>query len=273
MKFSDWWQDKRYQNERRVLIGASVAVVLFSTIFGLMIYYRPLSDLEIKAVEAANPPPVAPVTPVPTAAPPVEKTRTELAAEMVMDGRLVEAEEILNRDEAESRRLRGAIAWKRGNLAEAKTSFERAVSLNPSGLADLCNLAGIQLQLGDVAGAADNLRRAHEVSPDDTFVANRLLLARVQAGDTDQVSAEVSAALKAAPETSLPSVAAAAAALEMKRGNFSKAAEFLNAAKSSLQPEIFESLIIEAPLSEFANNPAISPFYRNQSAASGPAGR
>jgi len=265
MKFSDWWQDKRYLQERTLVVGTVVVLLLLSLVVGLLIYLRPLPE-ETLAQNAASP--EAAPTPIP-APEPAKKTAIELAADLVIAGRLVEAERILNGEEIALLRLRGAIAWKKNNLLEAARCFRAAVKIDPRSVADLCNLAGVQLQLNDAPAAVVNLRVAHEVDSGDVFLANRLFLARIQAGEINNVAAEVTNALKAAPETSLPSIAAAAAAIELQRGNPAMAAKFLHAAQGCLAPEVFESLLAEAPLAAFSSEAAIAPFYLRQEPASG----
>lgn len=260
MKISDWWQDKRYLHERSLVVGTAVILVLLSLVFGLLIFLRPPDD-DLSEEESVPPIAAAASTPAPE---PAKKTAVELAADLVMDGRLVEAERLLDVQELELLRLRGAIAWKKNELPEAVRCFRAAVEIDPRSVADLCNLAGIQLQLNEVAAAVANLRMAHDVSPDDIFITNRLLLARIQAGEVNRVAAEISSALEAAPESSLPSVAAAAAAVELQRGNAAKAATFLHAAKKSLAPEVFESLLVETPLAAYSSDQALSPFYLRQ---------
>lgn len=260
MKVSDWWQDKRYLHERSLVVGTAVTLVLLSLVFGLLVIMRP-PDENLPTEDTA--PAVAAVLAKPTPEP-AKKTPVELATNLVMDGRLVEAERVLDVQELELLRLRGAIAWKRNDLPKALSCFRAAVEIEPRSVPDLCNLAGIQLQLNEAAAAVANLRVAHDVSPDDVFITNRLLLARIQAGELDRVAAEISSALQAAPETSLPSVAAAAAAVELHRGNSAKAATFLHSAKRSLAPEVFESLLVEAPLAAHSSNQALSLFFLSQ---------
>jgi tetratricopeptide (TPR) repeat protein len=258
MQFSDWWQDKRYSSERRLAVSTLSVIVVLSLVFWALWSWRPPlgSQPAEAAIPAATPAPSAPAAPQP------EKAGIELAADLVIAGRLVEAERILVQREVEIFRLRGAIAWKRNDLEEARKCFQEAVARAPFSVADLGNLAGVQLQLSDLPGAVANLKTAHEADPQDAFIANRLLLARLQAGEITPVAREVDSALKAAPETSLASVAIAAAVIEMQRGDKAKAARFLRAAQSCLAPEVFDSLLVEQPLAVHANDTALAEFFR-----------
>ncbi len=260
MKFSDWWQDKRYLHERSLFVGTVVILVLLSLVFGLLMFLRPPD--EVLPVEEAVPP-VAEASPPPSAEP-AKKAAFEIAADLVMNGRLVEAGRVLDAQELELLRLRGAIAWKENNMPEAVRYFKAAVEIAPRSMPDLGNLAGVQLQLNEVAAAVANLRVAHDVSPGDVFIANRLLLARIQAGEVERVAAEIASALETAPETSVPFVAAAAAAVELQRGNVAQAVTFLHAARNTLPPAVFESLLVEAPLASFSAEAALAPFYLRQ---------
>lgn len=255
MKISDWWKDKRYLHERTLVVGTVVVVVLFSLVFGLLLFLRPVDDNQSASGT------VPPVAAVPSAPQPAKKSAIEQAADLVLAGRLVEADRILDVQEVELLRLRGAIAWKKNDLSEAMRYFRAAVEIAPRSATDLCNLAGIQLQMKEEAAAVANLRVAHEVSPSDVLITNRLLLARIQAGEVDQVAGEISLALDASPETSLPTVAVAAAAVELRRGNATNAANFLHAAKRNLAPEVFASLLVEAPLAAYASEQALAPYY------------
>lgn len=259
--FIEWQRDKRFAHEHRMVWGALFVLVVLGLIFLGLFFLWPMPKPEA-AIDSWPGPGVAATLPSPE--PQAESTDLEIAAEHILAGQYDEADQVLNAHQLEIFRLRGVIAWKRGDLDAASVHFREAVEIDPQSVPDLCNLAAVRLQKNEVQGAVENLRQAHALSPADIFISNRLLLARIQLGETEAVATEVSTALQTAPEASLPSVATAAAAVELARGNPEQAAQFLHAAKGCLPPEIFESLLVEVPLASFAAEKALAPFFHTQ---------
>jgi tetratricopeptide (TPR) repeat protein len=258
----EWWQDKRYTNERRIVFATAGVLLLLPPLFYLLSFFRTPEIVPTRATVQA---PAVAEPPAPPA-----KSVIEQATEMVASGQLDAAEKFLDAEEVGFWRLRGAIAWQRNQLPEALRFFQAAAAAAPDSAIDLGNLAQIQLLLGDAAGAVTSLRAAQAADPRDEFVANRLYLARIQAGESEAVAVEVDRLLQAAPGSSLPTTAMAAAAVALQRGNPGEAAKFLRAGRSCLPPEIFESLLLETPLASHASDPEVAPFYLKNVAEKGP---
>jgi tetratricopeptide (TPR) repeat protein len=64
----------------------------------------------------------------------------------------------------------GEVLLRQSNPQDARAALERALEINPDLVATRINLSVALLQLGELAGADQVLRRAEELAPDDPFV-------------------------------------------------------------------------------------------------------
>lgn len=185
----------------------------------------------------------------------------EKAAQLLADGQLDEASKALSEADLLMNRLSGKIAWKRGDTATALAKFQEALRLSPNTTEDLANLASVEAATGRAVEAVALLKRARELAPDDVYIENRYLLARLQAGDAAGVRTEVTTALELSPENGLAGFAFAAAALELAAGQFGNGASFLHAAKARLPSATFAKLLEQPPISSYAARPELQSFF------------
>lgn len=259
MSFRRWWGDLRYEQERRIIV-ASIVILFFTLIFVAFLAYSKIESMrkedelemsdgsvEALAAEQAKPLPLNGVL--------------EQAAKCVSDARFEDAAPLLQSVELELVRLQGTVAFKTGDLPKAETLFERALVIDPASIPDLINLADLRLRTGKAALAVALFNRAQATSPDNIYVANRYLLARIEAGDVAGVRSEIQTALKLSPKNCLPRVAVSAAALELSIGQYVNAANFLYAAQSKLPAQTFKSLLNETPISSYAARSELRPFF------------
>lgn len=255
---SAWWQEKRYQHERRtvaVVAAVGVVVLVFVAILGYATHLG-VNHQEPIALSPHLTPAESPSLPPTTTAGLLEQAAGKIAA-----GNTAEGAVALRQAGLLVIRLEGILAWKQGDLPLAAQSFSRALEIDPESVPDLVNLAGVELSQGRATQAVEHLSRARGLAMDDPYIANRLLLARLQAGDIAGVRSEVQAVLESNPENGLPTVAIAAAALELAAGQPRNAANFLYAASSVLPQTIFTSLLEEPPLASHSHREELSPFY------------
>lgn len=249
---TNWWADPRFSGERTTLRAILVGSVLLAVFIPLGLFFlKPNADT------------AAAVPPARTASTPVNlpPNLIEIARAHIVENKLPEAVVALSAAEIEMLRLNAIIAWKRNRLDEAGTLFSTVVQRNPGVANDLSNLAGVRMQQGRVTEAIASLRLAREAAPGNAYISNRHLLARIEAGESEAVENEVRQLLKASPETSLPLVAVAAAAIELDRRDFPRATDFLRAARTSLPPDIFQSLLSERPLARHAAEEEMAAFF------------
>ena len=166
----------------------------------------------------------------------------------VLSGDWATAEETLAVAEIETLRLRGVLAFRRQDFSAALDFFEKVVENSRSGPPDWINLASSLGALGRWEEAIAAYDKARTINPDDDYSANRYYLALLQSGQRERASQEVAAALQVAPAQSLSQVALTSAVLAWENGQKSKAEEYIRAAQSLLNQEIFQSLISEPPL-------------------------
>lgn len=262
---ADWWGDIRYEQERRIIVTLAVALLLSAVLVAILAISTSLRMREERAVPSLSKAAGSLQPPRETAVVPVNGV-LEQAAGLVVEGNLEEASKILHSAEISLLRLQGIIAWKSGDTPTAAGRFERALALDPSSSPDLVNLAGIRLLEKNPAAAVELLKKAQESAPDEVYIANRYLLARIEAGDLGGVRSDVQTALSVSPQNSLDRIAFAAAALELAAGQFSNAANFLYAAQGKLPAGTFNSLLNEAPISAYADKQEIRPFFANRNA-------
>src|SRR3974377_436165 len=95
---------------------------------------------------------------------------------------------------------RGNEALKKGDLALARSEFEKAVRLSPKDAAAQSALGWVLVLQGQSDAAIEHLRAAIQAKP--SFVNARLTLASVlsQQGKSDEAEQEARAATKIAPE-------------------------------------------------------------------------
>jgi tetratricopeptide (TPR) repeat protein len=259
MSLLRWWRDIRFEQERRIVI-ASFVIVILALIFVAVLAYSKIESMrkedefalsdgsaEALAAEQAKPPPLNGVL--------------EQAAQCVSDSRFEDAVPLLQSAELELVRLQGMVAFKAGDLPKAESLFERALVIDPASIPDLINLADLRLRTGKADLAVALFNRAQAAGPDNTYVANRYLLARIEAGDVAGVRNEIQTALKLSPKNCLPRVGVSAAALELIIGQYVNAANFLYAAQASLPAETFKNLLRETPLSSYATRSELRPFF------------
>jgi tetratricopeptide (TPR) repeat protein len=255
MDLLDWMQDKRFAQERRVIAISVVVIVLFATVYSVLIFTRPPDLVE-----------PSPALRVPASLPdpevPPKVLENNPVVPLITAGRLREATQMLDQQEAFILRLRGAIAWEEGNEAKAREAFEKAVQLAPGSALDLGHLAMVRLKQGDETEAIGILRDARALAPADDFLQSLHFLARLQAGQSVEVTRELEESLQVAPENTLPGIAMASAAVCLQDGRINDAVQFLNAAKSALPPFQFRALLAQEPLAKFADHPAIAAYYR-----------
>lgn len=257
---SNWWSDPRFAGERTALRATLIAAVLLAIFVPLGLFF-----LKPGAADNAAPPPASPLpSPTPELPQNLPQNLIEMARAHVLENKLPEAVSVLAAAEIEILRLNAIIAWKQNHLDEAGTLFATIVQLSPGAANDLSNLAGVRMQQGRVLEAIASLRLARDAAPGDAYISNRYLLARIEAGEGEAVANEVRQLMNASPEISLPLVAAAAAAIELDRRDIPRATDFLRAARSSLPPGVFQSLLSERPLARHAAEEAMAPFFLGQ---------
>lgn len=254
-----WLWDERFAHERRVLF--LLALFLFAglalvTVLSVTKYLSIQKDESLYALSSSA------GTVAPAASPhPVTQGALETAANLIGDNRIDEASVLLQDAEVVVARFQGIIAWKKGDMGTAARKFETALQVAPESVPDLVNLAGIHMLNGQPAASAKLLDSAAKLAPDDIYISNRFLLARLAAGDIAGVRNEVRTALESAPDTGLPRAAFAAAALEIKAGEYSKAANFLFAVQTRMPSHMFNSLLNESPFHECSNRFEFQPFF------------
>lgn len=254
---SPWWVDLRYNYERRMVFTSAIIVLIAAIGVGVLSYATYVrnqkeDDLNLSTRFMGNS-----TTPVV----PPRVNLLDTASRLVVDGQLDEATKVLQEAELLTNRLVGIIAWKRGDLATASARFAEALTISPDSSADLVNLAGVELANGKSADAMALFERARTLSPDDLYIQNRYLLARLQTGDIAGVRNEVQTALELSPENSLPRVAFGAAALEFAAGQFANGANFLYAAKAKLPSGTFDNLLAEPSITAYSTRPELAPFF------------
>jgi len=252
-----YYTDLRFGRERRLILCGIIALPLLFAVIALTYLRHPETEI------TSLPTPVEPDPPSQAAAAPTQPpSAMQVAADLILSNRSADAAPYLDVAEIELLRLRGIMEWKTGHLNAAREHFRAAIALSPKSIPDLCNLAAVELVLGDAAQASHHLLTASDLAPEDTFISNRLLLARIQAGAIEDVRREIRTQLETTPERSLPHVAAAAAAVELEDGNVTQAITFLEYAGSHFTPEVFQSLLSEAPLVKFSSKKEVADYYK-----------
>lgn len=257
MSFARWWGDIRFEQERRILAISGIILFLTAVFVGILSYTKIKSMRDDEGGAAA--PSVSPKTGQAISAYP--EGILEKAGRCVSDSRFAEAAPLLRSAELTLNRLQGTVAWKTGDTKTAEMFFERALSIEPESVPDLTNLANLRLQTGNAVSAAGLFKKAREAGPEDAYVANRYLLARIEAGDGDAVEAEIRTAWKPGQENSVARMGVPAAFLELADGRYASAASFLGAAQKALAPETFRRLLNEPPISSYANLEELRPFF------------
>lgn len=260
----NWWQDPRLVGERRMVLFSVLFVVVGLAAVALLAFMKQKADAgtvvpELTATGAAVPVPVANPAGTPLTAP---TGWLDQAASRIMAGELDAAARNLDAAEVELYRLRGIVAHRRGDREVAAMCFLRALELDPASVADRINLASVYQLEGRFSEAREQLEQAGKIDPDNDYVRARQLLVMIEGGESVRAAQEVRAALEASPENALAQVGVAAAALELRAGNFGKASDFLLASQGVLPGTIFAALLQEAPLSTFSHLPQLAPYFK-----------
>jgi tetratricopeptide (TPR) repeat protein len=268
---SRWWVDLRYEQERKMAVGIAIALFVSAIFVSIIAYetYMRLQEEDSLGLSLYS----GMSSPLPQATPIPPKGLIEDAGEFIKNGKFDEAEKLIRQAEVQTFRLKGRIAQKNGDLPAATANFEAALKVDPDSPIDLANLACAEILAGKHAVAVERLKRAATLEPTNLFIANRLLLARYQAGDVAGVRSDIETALATSPENSLHRVAITGAALELAAGQFANAANFLYAAKARLPASVFERLIAEPPIAMYASNKALVPFFTTLTDFSSPAAK
>jgi putative PEP-CTERM system TPR-repeat lipoprotein len=116
-----------------------------------------------------------------------------LALVHLADGDFKSADEAATRlaeqapDKAWPLALRGAIATRSGDLAQAREQYSAALAIEPEHVTTLMNLARTEAQLGNLSAAAEVLERAVRVAPEQAVA--RLWLAELAIRNRDDARA------------------------------------------------------------------------------------
>ncbi|MES2571700.1 MAG: tetratricopeptide repeat protein [Verrucomicrobiota bacterium] len=125
--------------------------------------------------------------------------RTELAAALLVGGRVVEAKQQLRQALADDPRLArthsvlSEVFIRQNDLSNAIAAGRRAVELDPADAKAQNNLGWMLLERGDVAAATPYLEQAVRMAPSDTLAIQNLKRARAMLSTTPRISGDLSA--------------------------------------------------------------------------------
>jgi len=257
-----WWNDVRFQRERKILLISSIGIAGVIMFIWLLILSTAKSPDEPQVSKSmALPAKATKEEPVTVQVEKQKPSELEEAAQCILGGQLGAASVKLLELENQLYRLQGIIAWKQGDILKAEALFEKALNIAPSSAPDLVNLAGIKLLQGNGKAAVSLLQKARDAAPSDPYIANRYLLAKIEAGDIEAAKREISTTLETSPENGSAQVVMAAAAIELSGGHTANAKNFLNVGKSKLDRGVFLSLLAERPIAIYSTIPELKEFF------------
>lgn len=192
-------RDQEKRSRREELRGhiAVAALLLLSLVWSYACGSRPKEEPEVREtphVVASRTPDPATVTQAAivteTPAPPrvVTYEEAEGAFKEKRYGDAVDLFLVYTSDKPESlwgHYMLGLSAWKAGILAQAETSFERALEIDSSHVKSLINLSRVLLDQGEAERALERVERAVDLNPESSDALRVLGRAREEMGDTE----------------------------------------------------------------------------------------
>lgn len=175
-------------------------------------------------------------------------------------GRLAYASIAAGESVPQAYNLIGTMAARRRDFPVAAWAFQKGAEASPADPMILYNWSEALRAQGQTAEAIEKLRAAIQRNPGEPLFAFKLRLARIEAGEEQDIIPDVDRELALTPPAGDWLMTAAAIALRRER--YADAANLLGEARNRMQPILFFGLLQEDPFfSKFKEQPMIAPFY------------
>jgi len=268
--FFESFKDPRWGHERRFLyIFLPIILLLTGAFLAVLLWEKSLPTPEFpEGISAASsglsipPPPIKPglmatsepmATKKPMAtsdpiitSPPADLSRGEIALDK---GDLTSARIFLSRaltqteTKAQAYNALGSLEVLEKNPEEAVTNFTEAIALDDSNPGYFYNRSEILRRAGRHKDALADLRKANSLAPANPLYSNKILLARLEAGDREAVFREIQTNLDLNLSARQSDWLAGAAAIEMESGNTHHSLAYLCMLRPLIPAPAFQMIV------------------------------
>jgi tetratricopeptide (TPR) repeat protein len=179
--------------------------------------------------------------------------------ELVKGRELLEASLARGEQKVSCHNLLGLYYQENGRPDEAREQYTRAIQSDGTDAQGYFNLGDLMRQKGETGPALENLAFAVKLKPDNPYYLLKLNLARIEAGQTEGLSAKTEMQLLMEPN-SAPWLMISAA-LALKNDQPQVAATQLAKVRTPMNAGLFQHVLKDAVFQHYAALPEISSFY------------
>lgn len=158
-----------------------------------------------------------------------------------------------------ARNLLGMVLGQAGNYEEAILLFQENIQEEPANAGAYANLGEALRRAGRPREALEPLQKTVELQPESILYALKLRLARVEAGEDEEIGEETARQLQQNPPPADWLITAAAIALH--REKWSEAKILLEQAKATFQPQLYGELMQDVAFSRHAEQPELAGLF------------
>ncbi len=155
----------------------------------------------------------------------------------------------------------GRLQEKRGETAEAISSFTKAVEFSNEKAFNLYLRARLLRTQGDLPAAVKDLEAAAQADPSSVGIANSLMIFKIQNGGQDEVRSLVEAYEQTGISRNAQFWLLGAAAIAMQDGNSVRATRCLEALKLTTAEPLFAELLADPFFDTYRQEPDLRAFF------------
>lgn len=285
--FFESFNDPRWGHERRFLcIFLPIILLLTGASLAVLLWEKSLPTPEFpEGISAASSglsipaPPIKPglmATEKPTTtsepiipSPPADLSRGEIALDK---GDLTSARIFLSRaltrteTKAQAYNALGMLEVLEKNPEEAVTNFTEAIALDDRNPGYFYNRSEILRRAGRHKEALADLRKANSLASANPLYSNKILLARLEGGDSEAVFREMKTNLELNLSACQSDWLAGAAAIEMESGNTHQSLEFLRMLRPLIPAPAFQMIVNDSFFDRYREKAELSRLISSEPA-------